>query len=160
MIKIFFFVRFKKHEFSSVLYIDCIVSQKKLLGNYLKIEHYQQSTTFNKIKACVMKMIWKVEKEGSDFGLYLMRNMESYMGENEGCWDCGFTGKKQSDVVALNNIRIKYMTRLMKSEYNKHKSMLEKDAEEYERLDPQQKLAVMNEVKEIREKQRRGRRRF
>ncbi|CAI9299486.1 unnamed protein product [Lactuca saligna] len=60
--------------------------------------------------------------------------------------------KKQSDVVALNNIRIKYMVRLMKSEYNKHKSMLEKDVEEYERLDTLQKLDVMNEVKEIREK--------
>ncbi|CAI9285193.1 unnamed protein product [Lactuca saligna] len=106
---------------------------KKWLGNYLKTENYQKSTTFNKIKARVMKMPCKVEKEGSD---------------------CG------RDVVALNNLRIKYMARLMKSEYNKHKSMLEKDAEEYERLDPLQKLAVMNEVKEIREKQRRGRRRF
>ena len=106
-------------------------------------------------------MTWKVEKEGSDYGVYLMRHMESYIGENEGRQDCGFTGKKQSDVVALNNLRIKYMARLMKSEYNKHKSMLEKDAETYERLDPlQKKMAPMNEVKESREKQRLGRRRF
>ena len=68
--------------------------------------------------------------------------------------------EKQSDELALNNLRVKYMAKLMKSEYNKHKSMLEKDAEAYERLDPLQILAMMNEVKEIREKQKRGRRRF
>ena len=105
-------------------------------------------------------MTWKVEKEGSDCGVYLMRHIELYMGENEGLWDCGFTGKKQTDLLALNNLQIQYMARLMKSEYNKHKSMLEKDAEAYERLDPLQILATMNEVKEIREKQKRGRRRF
>ncbi|CAI9288839.1 unnamed protein product [Lactuca saligna] len=68
---------------------------KKLLGNYLKTENYQNSIAFNKIKARVMKMTWKVEKEGSDCGVYLMRHMESYMGENEGRWDCGFTGKNR-----------------------------------------------------------------
>ncbi|CAI9304483.1 unnamed protein product [Lactuca saligna] len=133
---------------------------KKLLGNYLKTKYYQKSTAFHKIKASVMKMTWKVEKEGSDCGVYLMRHMESYMGENEGRWDCGFTRKKQTDLLALNNLRIKYMARLMKSEYKKHKSMLEKDAEAYERLDPLHILAIMNEVKEIREKQKHGRRRF
>ncbi|CAI9268927.1 unnamed protein product [Lactuca saligna] len=102
-------------------------------------------------------MTWKVEKEGSDYGVYLIRHMESYMGENEGRWDFGFTGKKQSDVLALDNLRIKHMAKLMKSQYNIHKSMLEKDAEEYEKLDPLQKIALMNEVKESREKQRRGR---
>ncbi|CAI9294533.1 unnamed protein product [Lactuca saligna] len=106
------------------------VHVKKLLGNYLKTEHYQKSTAFNKIKARVMKITWKVEKEGSDCGVYLMRNMESYMGENERRWDYGFIGKKQSDVLALNNLRIKYTAKLM------------------------------NEVKESREKQRRGRRQY
>ncbi|CAI9286823.1 unnamed protein product [Lactuca saligna] len=100
------------------------VHVKKFLGNYLKIENYQKSTAFSKIKARVMKMTWK------------------------------------SDVVALNNLRIKYMANLMKSEYNKHKSMLEKDAKAYKRLDPLQILARMNEVKEIREKHKCGRRRF
>ena len=84
--------------------IDCIVSRKKSLGNYLKTENYQKSTAFNKIKARVMKFTWKVEKEGSDCGVDFMRHRESYMGEREGRWDCGFTGKKQRDVHALNNL--------------------------------------------------------
>ena len=42
-----------------------------------------------------MNMTWKVDKEGSDCGLYLMKHMDSYMGENEGCWECGFTGKTE-----------------------------------------------------------------
>ncbi|CAI9293995.1 unnamed protein product [Lactuca saligna] len=125
---------------------------KKLLGNYLKTENYQKSTAFNKIKAHVMKMTWNVDKEGSDCGVYLLKHMEPYMAENEGPWDCGFTGKKQTDLLSLNNLRIKYMARLMKSEYNKHKSMLDEYEKAYERLDPLQISARMNEVKEIREK--------
>ena len=52
------------------------------------------------------------------------------------------------------------MERIMKSDYNKYKSMLEKDAEAYDRLDLLEKMVLMNEMKEAKEKKRRGRRRF
>ncbi|CAI9266975.1 unnamed protein product [Lactuca saligna] len=107
-----------------------------------------------------MNITWRVANEGSDCGVYLMRHMESYMGECERHWDCGFIGKKQSDVIALNYLRVKYMARLMKADYNKYKSMLERDAEAYDRLNPLEKMVRMNEVKEAREKKRCGRRRF
>ena len=52
------------------------------------------------------------------------------------------------------------MARLMKFDYNKYKSMLKRDTEAYRRLDPLEKMVLMNEVKETREKQRCGRHRY
>ena len=43
------------------------------------------------------------------------------------------------------------MARLMKSDYNKYKSMLERDAEASDRFVPLEKMVLMNEVKEARD---------
>ncbi|CAI9287653.1 unnamed protein product [Lactuca saligna] len=85
------------------------------------------SKNHSKVKALigaephVMNIRWHVAKLGPNCGLYLMRHMESYMGEGEGRWDSGFIGKGNADTVALMNLRTMYLARIMKSEFNVHK---------------------------------------
>ena len=65
-------------------------------------------------------------KPGPDCEIYLMRHMESYMGEAKGRWDSGFIGKANADTVAIRNLRTKYLARMMKVDFNVHKNVRER----------------------------------
>ncbi|CAI9285558.1 unnamed protein product [Lactuca saligna] len=83
----------------------------------------------------VMNISWQVENSGIDCGVYLMRHLESYMGENEGRWECGLTCKIPGDVSAIIKLRTIYMVRLLTADFNKYKSMIDKDFEAFRKLD-------------------------
>lgn len=101
-----------------------------------------------------MNISWLVEKAGTECGIYLMRHMESYMGENEGRWECGLTGKMPADVSAAIKLRTKYMARLLTSDFNKFKSMIVKDFEAFRKLDILEQDMLLRESAENRKKKR------
>ena len=107
-----------------------------------------------------MNISWLVEKAGTECGIYLMRHMESYMGENEWRWECGLTGKMPADVSATIKLRTKYMARLLTSDFNKFKTMIVKDFEAFRKLDILEQDMLLQQSAENRKKKRktRGRR--
>ena len=107
-----------------------------------------------------MNISWQVEQAGTDCGIYLMRHMESYMGESERRWECGLTGKKAGDVTAILELRMKYMARLLTADFNKYKSMIVTDFEAFRKLDILEQTMILQQSAENRKKKRktRGRR--
>ncbi|CAI9287428.1 unnamed protein product [Lactuca saligna] len=93
----------------------------KLLCSYLSLQNHSIVKALTGAKPHVMNIRWCIAKLGPNCGLYLIRPMESYMGEGEGRWDSGFTGKGNADNVALMNLRSMYLARMMKTKFNVHK---------------------------------------
>ncbi|XP_042009815.1 uncharacterized protein LOC121758492 [Salvia splendens] len=65
-----------------------------------------------------LKMPWRTVDNVEDCGVFLMRHMETYKGEREGCWNCGL---KKSSSGVLQSLRAKYCSTLMLAE-NSHES--------------------------------------
>ncbi|CAI9282300.1 unnamed protein product [Lactuca saligna] len=105
----------------------------------------------------VINIYWQVEDSGIDCGIYLMRHMESYKGENEGSWECGLTGKMTGDVTAILMLRTKYMARLLIADFNKYKSMIVTDYEAFRKLDILQQNMLLQESAKNRKKKRKAR---
>ncbi|CAI9265856.1 unnamed protein product [Lactuca saligna] len=80
---------------------------KKLFCNYLTSQHHPMAKTLTFKAARVINISWLVEKSGTECGIYLIRHMETYMGEYEGRWECGLTGKMPADVSATIKLRTK-----------------------------------------------------
>ena len=81
-----------------------------------------------------LKMPWRTVDNVEDCGVFLMRHMETYKGEREGCWNCGL---KKSSSGVLQSLRAKYCStkasttkllhqRIMKRKANTLKLMLRK----------------------------------
>ncbi|CAI9280963.1 unnamed protein product [Lactuca saligna] len=127
---------------------------KKLFCNYLTSQHHPMAKMLTFKARRVMNISWLVEKPGTECGIYLMRHMESYMGENEGRWECGLTGKMPADVSATTKLRTKYMVRLLTTEFNKFKTMIVKDFEAFRKLDILEQDMLLRESTENRNKKR------
>ncbi|KAL4558117.1 hypothetical protein LXL04_036314 [Taraxacum kok-saghyz] len=98
----------------------------KFFCYYLKSQRHPSLKTLSKMEANIQNLSWSVIKSGDNCGLYLMRHMECYMGEREGMWETGLTGKEMIDSAAFLGLRYKYMAAIFTSVINKFKEMIDK----------------------------------
>lgn len=66
-----------------------------------------------------MQMSWHDSKNKTDCGVYLMRHMESFVGQGVSNWDCGLV---KGDYSTLHKLRLQYMKEVAVSEYNLHRA--------------------------------------
>ena len=78
-----------------------------------------------KRKPTILKMSWRTKKEKIDCGLYMMLHMEHYQGKSGPKWDTGML--KENDInhrMQTNNLRAKYVTKMMLHDVNDNKKMM------------------------------------
>jgi len=79
-------------------------------------------------------MKYQVNGKGHEDGIYVMRHMECYMGEEQGKWDCGLHAKSAYAVKNMcDKLRWKYMAKMLDSPYNLKRQMIIDDAEKYDK---------------------------
>nr|GLL44949.1 uncharacterized protein LOC109146919 [Ipomoea trifida] len=66
-----------------------------------------------------MQMSWHDSKNKTDCEVYLMRHMESFVGQGVSNWDCGLV---KGDYSTLHKLRLQYMKEVAVSEYNLHRA--------------------------------------
>ena len=72
-------------------------------------------------------MDWMSKNNRVDCGIFLMRHMEMYKGEKMGTWNAGIEWECDSQQEQLNELRRKYVTKILLSEMNlKKKEVLGK----------------------------------
>nr|GMD82814.1 receptor-like protein 12 [Ipomoea batatas] len=76
-----------------------------------------KSIVCENLKTKRMPMKWRDTKNKVDCGVYLMRHMESYVGQGVAKWDCGLTS---GDKLQLQRLRLRYMKELCIVDVNAH----------------------------------------
>ncbi|KAK9053285.1 hypothetical protein SSX86_029918 [Deinandra increscens subsp. villosa] len=85
-----------------------------------------------------LEMAWRTRSNYIDCGLFLMRHMETYMGDND--WKCGFgEEKKGKQGAVIEDLRRKYIAKILLHDINKSKDFVVKDFNKYMALTPQEK---------------------
>ena len=82
------------------------------------------------------------------------------MGENEGRWECGLTGKMLGDVSVISKLRTKYMARMLTADFKKYNSMIVRDFVAFRKLDILEQTMLLQELAENRKKKRKARGRW
>ncbi|KAL4580003.1 hypothetical protein LXL04_016175 [Taraxacum kok-saghyz] len=130
----------------------------KFFCYYLKSQRHPSLKALSKMEANIQNLPWSVIKSGDNYGLYLMRHMECYMGEREGMWETGLTGKGMIDSAAFLGLLYKYMAEIFTSVINKFKEMIDKELTEFKKLDEngRAKLLAEAETRNLKNKRKRG----
>ncbi|KAL4590492.1 hypothetical protein LXL04_003422 [Taraxacum kok-saghyz] len=130
----------------------------KFFCYYLKSQRHPSLKALSKMEANIQNLPSSVTKSGDNCGLYLMRHMECYMGEREGMWETGLTGKGMIDSAAFLGLRYKYMAAIFTSVINKFKEVIDKELTEFKKLDEngRAKLLAEAETRNLKNERKRG----
>nr|GMD35977.1 uncharacterized protein LOC109179062 [Ipomoea batatas] len=90
--------------------------------------HTSLAERVSKMQVELVKMSWRTADNKIDCGLYCMRHMETYMGNQQ--WKCGFTPKNPNDPY-LASLRALYTSRILMMPVNVHKATVIRNAEEH-----------------------------
>ncbi|KAH6763077.1 hypothetical protein C2S52_020510 [Perilla frutescens var. hirtella] len=72
-----------------------------------------------------LEMSWRDTDNKNDCGVYVMRHMETYMGQSVNAWKCNL---EKGNVFQMNVLRIKYCGSILASRLNEHAASVERSA--------------------------------
>ncbi|KAL4575290.1 hypothetical protein LXL04_022132 [Taraxacum kok-saghyz] len=108
----------KKTRSRNVGYGGVTYHIKRLFFDYLMVNENEKASIFKDICLRQEQMKWCTTKNIYDCGIFAMRHMETYKGQEEGKWSCGLPpeGPKQYRLIQI--LRAKYMFKILNSDIN------------------------------------------
>ncbi|KAI3794644.1 hypothetical protein L1987_37277 [Smallanthus sonchifolius] len=102
-------------------------------------------------------MPWRTTENTNDCGIFMMRHMETYMGEEEKAWHCGF-GLESENVQEkqIEDLRRKYCAKILLHEINELKYYIVEELKTYLQISyPSRKILEETSKKRIEERLKR-----
>lgn len=93
-------------------------------------------------------MKWRTTDNHKDCSIFVMRHMETFMGGPIKSWDCGLQTPKDVQKKQLNNLRYKYVTKILLSDINLKKKWVLDQAIDFAKLSKEKR----DEIKLLAEK--------
>ncbi|PWA51704.1 hypothetical protein CTI12_AA459710 [Artemisia annua] len=107
--------------------------QKKLVNlryqfiKFLKDNGHRNYQALNSYKVGNMKMPWQTKHNFIDCGIFAMRHMETYSGKKD--FDAGFVKEGAEQDQQIEDLRKKYLSKILLSDYNENKHVVESEVE-------------------------------
>ncbi|XP_019150116.1 PREDICTED: uncharacterized protein LOC109146919 [Ipomoea nil] len=101
-------------------YGDCIEDLLGMLSKFFEVISPPRSTACVCVESKRLQMPWRDSKNKVDCGVFLMRHMESYVGQRVRDWECGLL---KGDTHSLHKLRLRYMSEIVISVHNVHRQI-------------------------------------
>ncbi|KAI3674521.1 hypothetical protein L2E82_52202 [Cichorium intybus] len=108
---------------------------KKYFINYLKTVGYKKMNLIKKVTPRRVLVPWQETHATQDNGVFLMRHMETYIGQEDNNWTVGLGKQESKRDKRLTNLRILYIVRLAMHEININRSKLQEQVLEFGKID-------------------------
>ncbi|KAL8189147.1 hypothetical protein R6Q57_028713 [Mikania cordata] len=115
------------------------------LCSYLVLTSHPIAFTLKTCKPKRLSMPWRTLNNSADCGVFAMRHMETFKGTSVKEWKCGLTSESDKQQKQLNDLRIKYLAKILLSDINIHKGEVVSEVRAY-----------MNLPNDVKEKMREG----
>ncbi|KAF5763601.1 hypothetical protein HanXRQr2_Chr15g0682221 [Helianthus annuus] len=101
-----------------------------------------------------MEMPWWTLHNVTDCGVFVMRHMESYFGDAGANWKCGLSAESEAQRLELNDLRHKFVAKILLSDVNTTKEVVASEIKRFEKMGAYEKR-IFNETsfKRITERQ-------
>ena len=119
-----------------------LLLQRYLFLNFLKDNGYPHVEALKKYVVSDVKMPWQTNNNYVDCGIFAMRHMEMYLGNKD--IDAGFVPEGKEQKKQIEDLRKKYLTKILLSEYNENINVVESEIEEYQCLTLKEKSMLQN----------------
>ncbi|KAJ0677781.1 putative Ulp1 protease family catalytic domain, papain-like cysteine peptidase superfamily [Helianthus annuus] len=120
---------------------------RNALAGYLESVGYKNADDIKGIKPVKMEMKLRTKNNGIDCGVFCMRHMECYNGEEAENWDCGFHEEDEEPEIIdqgkthvskqkaqLEDLRRKFITKILLHDINKRKDFVIEDSKKFRKL--------------------------
>ncbi|PWA52673.1 hypothetical protein CTI12_AA451070 [Artemisia annua] len=124
------------------IYQKKLVHLRYLFLKFLKQNGYPHIEALNNYKVANVKMPWQTNNNYVDCGIFAMRHMETYLGNKD--FDAGFVKEGKEQKKHIEDLRKKYLTKILLSDQNENRHVVESDVEEYQRLTLKEKRMLQN----------------
>nr|KAJ0195406.1 hypothetical protein LSAT_V11C700373370 [Lactuca sativa] len=125
---VFFPINQKNH-----FYIICInleepvvdvVDNRNSVAKYLMSVNHKSALILEGVKPERVNMNWCTRDNHVDCGVFCIQHMETYMGDKTVNWTCGLPKESKQQESVLNDLRIKYLTKILLSDSNTYRSRI------------------------------------
>lgn len=97
-----------------------------------------------------VEMSWRTKDNHTDCGIFMMRHMETYVGCAKN-WKCGFKNEGTEQQSQIEDLRKKYLAKILKAEINTQRSSVMKELAFFRRLGTKDKF-VENKLSMVQER--------
>ncbi|GKC57291.1 ulp1 protease family, C-terminal catalytic domain-containing protein [Tanacetum coccineum] len=106
----------------------------KLFEDYLSFEKHHREGEMKFAEYKILRMACRTMKNFVDCGVFAMRHMETYKGEGHYGHKCGLRTEGKAQNFLLNDLRYKYVSKMLLCEINMKKEEVEIETEAYKSL--------------------------
>ncbi|KAL8226093.1 hypothetical protein R6Q57_018650 [Mikania cordata] len=104
------------------------------LCSYLVMTSHPIAFTLKTCKPKRLPMPWRTLNNSVDCGVFAMCHMETFKGTSVKEWKCGLTSESDEQQKQLNDLRIKYLAKILLSDINIHKGEVVSEVRAYMNL--------------------------
>jgi Ulp1 family protease len=109
--------------------------QKDAFVLYLSETGHTKTDMINDTKIERLEMDWRTKNNHTDCGLFTMRHMEVYMGEEGKDWKAGFVKEEDKEQnEQIKDLRKKYAAKILLHDLNEAKEYVIQDMKDYMKL--------------------------
>ncbi|KAJ9551858.1 hypothetical protein OSB04_015903 [Centaurea solstitialis] len=101
----------------------------------------------NKAKPKREKMSWRTLGNHVDCAVFMMRHMETYMGQSMKDWDCGLADEGKTQKSQLVNLRHKYVGKMLLSDLNVKKNLVLEGMHKFAEYPEQKQKEILDYAK-------------
>ncbi|KAI3687098.1 hypothetical protein L1987_80789 [Smallanthus sonchifolius] len=102
---------------------------KHIFCEYLESVNHPKAHVMEKMHPRKLKLKWEMTDNVTDCRVFVMRHMEMFKGK-EYEFECGFNDNERRNTSQINNLRMKYVAKILLSDANVYKEKVMRDAEE------------------------------
>nr|GEX51411.1 hypothetical protein [Tanacetum cinerariifolium] len=107
--------------------------------------------TVGRLKHRIPKLKWRTSGNFHDCRVFTMLHMESFNDETAAKWDCGLFVKSGLQCDMLRRLRFKFSTKILLHEINVHSKKMIELANEFDKVDYVERMAIIVEAVKNRE---------
>ena len=96
-------------------------------------------------------MKWRIKQNHVDCAVFMMRHIETFMGESITKWECGLVEGGPEQKTQLENVRYKYLAKMMLSKINTRKDWVIKQMNEFAKFPPEKQKEILHHAKNTKE---------
>ena len=105
--------------------------QKEALCNYMMVNEHPMTPKMVSKKPVRVQMEWRTSQNKIDCGVFTMRHMETFMSTYRRKWVTDFQKEGAAQQVQIDDLRYKYLSKILLSDANKNKNLIDRLAREF-----------------------------
>ncbi|KAL8260347.1 hypothetical protein R6Q59_028300 [Mikania micrantha] len=131
-------------------YFHIPATMRDVFAKYLLAKDHPSALKIHHLTPILVDLPWKTTKNGVDCGIFSMRHIDTCMGKGVRKWKTGLHQESEAQDKQLNQLRFKYLCKILLSNVNFLKEDVLVQAREHDSLAPNKKQwqkTVLNQIK-------------